>query len=120
MKQETNITKCTLEEVFDMEEGLVIQGCGGDLGEWVDGITSLLVESKVVDHDFRFFEVLSFQCRETINLVFPIEEKGLNMGKLAQWRLENREHYGAVWLSDYKRNSYEHDVEGIDDENFYR
>ena len=27
------------------EEGLILQGCGGDLQEWVDGINDLLPES---------------------------------------------------------------------------
>lgn len=28
------------------EEGLILQGCGGDLQEWVDGINELLMSSQ--------------------------------------------------------------------------
>ena len=38
----------TTEQLRQMEgqEGLVIQGCGGDLQEWIDGINGLLTEAK--------------------------------------------------------------------------
>lgn len=114
MKQETSIKKCTLEEVYNMDEGLVIQGCGGDLGDWVEGITSLLVDKGVTAQNFSFPKVMTFQLEDTINLLFPIEEEGIDIGKLAVWRLENREQYGAVWLSDYKINTLDLDMEEED------
>ena len=30
------------------KEGLVLQGCGGDLQEWLDGINSLFTEEKLL------------------------------------------------------------------------
>ena len=35
-------------------EGLVLQGCGGDLQEWVDGINDMLTESGILQNDNRF------------------------------------------------------------------
>ena len=39
-----SITTITTENLRRMEEkeGLVLQGCGGDLKEWVDGINDML------------------------------------------------------------------------------
>ena len=39
-----NIEKIATEDLRRMkdQEGLILQGCGGDLNEWVDGINHLL------------------------------------------------------------------------------
>lgn len=39
-----NIAKITTEDLRSMkdQEGLILQGCGGDLNEWVDGINQML------------------------------------------------------------------------------
>ncbi len=52
-------------------EGLVIQGCGSDLNEWVDGRT---------------------------NLLFHVDGVDLDMGKLAMWRLASHCQFGGTWL----------------------
>ena len=41
------VKKLSTEQLRQMEgqEGLVLQGCGGDLQEWVDGINDLLTKS---------------------------------------------------------------------------
>ena len=47
------VRQITKEELRQMEhrEGLILQGCGGDLQEWVDGINQLLTEEgRVVSH----------------------------------------------------------------------
>lgn len=38
------IKTVTIDELCQMndQEGLILQGCGGDLQEWVDGINELL------------------------------------------------------------------------------
>lgn len=39
-----NVQEITVDKLRRMEdqEGLVIQGCGGDLQEWVDGIKEMV------------------------------------------------------------------------------
>ena len=32
-------------------EGLILQGCGGDLKEWVDGINDMLTESGILQNE---------------------------------------------------------------------
>ena len=40
------IKTVTIDELCQMndQEGLILQGCGGDLQEWVDGINELLTQ----------------------------------------------------------------------------
>ena len=42
-------------------EGLVLQGCGGDLQEWADGINGLLKEEGLLIGDSKFQEVIVFE-----------------------------------------------------------
>lgn len=42
------------------QEGLVLQGCGGDLKEWVDGINGLLTESGILRNGTVFTEAYAF------------------------------------------------------------
>ena len=48
---------------LDGQEGLVIQGCGGSLQEWIDGINDLLTEAQILcgGSKFRSEEVAVFQ-----------------------------------------------------------
>ncbi len=39
-------------------EGLVLQGCGGDLQEWVDGINEMLTESGILQNESRFEKMM--------------------------------------------------------------
>lgn len=50
------IQKITTGELRTMNdrEGLVLQGCGGDLREWVDGINQLLTDYGVFSDGARF------------------------------------------------------------------
>ena len=42
------IKTVTIDELCQMndQEGLILQGCGGDLQEWVDGINELLTQGE--------------------------------------------------------------------------
>lgn len=44
------IREKTTEDLRHMtdEEGLILQGCGGDLQEWVDGINELLTQEGIL------------------------------------------------------------------------
>lgn len=85
-------------------EGLVLQGCGGDLQEWVNGINEMLTESGILQNESRFEKAYSFNNEELTCLLFPFDDVQLDVGKLAIWRLRTREDFGSTWLSDYVPN----------------
>lgn len=93
-----------LREMTDCE-GLVLQGCGGDLQEWVDGINDMLTENGILLSGSKFEKAFSFKNGDLTCLLFPFEEVQLDIGKLAIWRLRTREDFGSTWLSDYVENS---------------
>ena len=101
-----SITTITTEDLRRMEEkeGLVLQGCGGDLKEWVDGINDMLTEAGILKEGTRFEDVSAFQYGELTCLLFPFEDVKLEMGKLAVWRLQTHENFGGTWLSDFVPN----------------
>ena len=98
----------TTDQLRQMEgqEGLVLQGCGGDLQEWVDGINGLLIEAQILCNSSKFQSenVAVFQHDGLTNLYFPFEGVELKMGRLAMWRLQTHEQFGGTWLSDYVPN----------------
>ena len=97
------ITADDLRKMSD-QEGLVLQGCGGDLQEWVDGINGLLTDAGILLDGSWFDNVSTFQHGEVTNLLFPFEDVKLDMGKLAMWRLQTHGQFGGTWLSDYVPN----------------
>jgi len=100
--------KITIEELRAMRgrEGLILQGCGGDLSDWEDGITDELVERGIIIEgacfdDARFFDIDGLTC-----ILLPFEGIEIDMGKLALWRLETQPVYGSTWQSDYMMNKF--------------
>ena len=86
------------------QEGLILQGCGGDAQEWIDGINELLTQEVILLEGTEFKHVKSF-CHEGLtNLLFPFEDVKLDLGKLAIWRIKSHETFGGTWLSDYVPN----------------
>ena len=100
------IKNVSLHELRKMNnsEGLVLQGCGGDLQEWVDGINDMLTESEILQNESRFEKAYTFSNENLTCLLFPFDGVQLDVGKLAIWRLETRETFGSTWLSDYVDN----------------
>lgn len=87
------------------QEALILQGCGSDLTEWVDGINELLAENGILLEDSKFQAVSTFQNEGLTCLLFPMDDKvKLNVGSLAVWRLATYEDFGGTWLSDYVEN----------------
>jgi len=86
------------------EEGLILQGCGGDLQEWVDGINDLLTQAGILLNGSRFENAATFQHDGLTNLLFSFEGVQLNVGKLAMWRIQTHSQFGGTWLSDYVPN----------------
>ena len=101
-----SITEITTEDLRTMsgQEGLILQGCGGPLQEWVDGINSLLTEAGILLDGSKFENVSSFQHDGATYLLFPFEGVKLDVGKLAMWRIQTHEQFGGTWLSDYVPN----------------
>lgn len=84
------------------QEGLVLQGCGGSLQDWQDGINDLLTELNILRGGSRFENIHVFEHEGRTCLLFPFsEDLHINMGKLALWRLQSREQFEGMWLSDY-------------------
>lgn len=104
-------------------EGLILQGCGGDLQEWVDGINDMLTESGILQNESRFEKAYTFSNENLTCLLFPFDGVKLDVGKLAMWRLETRETFGSTWLTDYVDNRLngfinEQTVESVLDEDY--
>ncbi len=98
--------KISLEELRQMRGrgGLVLQGCGGDPQEWVDGINELLTEAGILKNGDTFHEVYAFENEGLTCLLFDMEGVNLDVGRLAIWRLNTREVFGGMWLEDYLDN----------------
>ena len=84
----------TINELRQMKhkEGMILQGCGGDIQEWVIGINELLTQEDILLEGTKFENVRSFFHEGSTNLLFPFEDVKLDFGKL------------AIWLSDYVAN----------------
>lgn len=102
-----SIQKISTEQLRRMgdQEGLVLQGCGGDPQEWLDGINQILTDEGILKKGAGFEEAYTFQHEGLTCLLFPFKENmELDMGKLAVWRLGTHSTFGGTWLSDYVPN----------------
>ena len=86
-------------------EALILQGCGGSLQEWVDGINDMLTEDGILLDGTEFTDCSTFEHEGITCLVFSFtEDVKLNVGKLAMWRLSTYGNFAGTWLSDYVPN----------------
>ena len=82
------------------KEGLVLQGCGGDPQEWLDGINDLLTDEGILKNGSKFENISVFQNGSLTNILFPFEDGvEIDMGKLAMWRLHSHEQFGGTRTS---------------------
>ena len=87
------------------QEGLILQGCGGDPQEWLDGINEILTNEGILKRGAEFEEAYAFQHDGLTCLLFPFKEGlELDVQKLAVWRLQTHPNFGGTWLSDYVPN----------------
>ncbi len=86
------------------KEGLILQGCGGEVQEWVDGINNMLTESGILLNNTKFESVSVFQNDGVTCILYPFENVHLDVGKLAMWRLQSYTAFAGTWLSDYVDN----------------
>ena len=100
------IKEISIDELRRMngKEGLILQGCGGDLQEWLDGINDLLTTEGVLLNGSKFDTIYSFQVGDHTDLLFPFDDVELNIGKLAMWRLQTHSTFFGTWLSDLVPN----------------
>ena len=97
----TPITTDQLRRIQD-HDGLVLQGCGGPLQDWQNGINDLLTELDILCNGSRFENIHVFEHEGSTCLLFPFpDDLHIDVGKLAIWRLQSREQFEGMWLSDY-------------------
>ena len=89
------IKTVTIDELRQMndQEGLILQGCGGDLQEWVDGINELFAQAGILQAGsaWKAKAVRSFQYDGLTNLLFPFAGVSLDMGCLLYTSHQKRE-----------------------------
>ena len=76
------IERITADDLRDMEhqEGLVLQGCGGEAQEWLDGINALLTQDGILQNGSRFETAKVFQHDGLTDLLFPFENIQVDSG----------------------------------------
>lgn len=100
------ITENDLRQMKD-SEALILQGCGGELQEWLDGINDMFTESGILleGTKFKAENCSAFEHDGLTCLMFPFsEDVKLDVGRLAMWRLQTHGQFGGTWLSDYVPN----------------
>ena len=97
------ITSNGLRRMGD-REGLILQGCGGDLQEWLDGINEMFTANGILKDGTKFENISVFEHEGLTCLLFPFDGAKLDVGKLALWRLQTHATFGGTWLSDYVTN----------------
>ncbi len=85
-------------------EGLILQGCGGDQQEWLDGINEMFTANGILKDGTKFENISVFEHEGLTCLLFPFDGVKLDVGKLALWRLQTHATLGGTWLSDYVPN----------------
>ena len=98
-----NITTNDLRKMNN-KEGLILQGCGGEVKEWVDGINDILTENGILLDDTKFDNVSVFQNEGVTCILYPFDNVHLDVGKLSMWRLQSYTSFAGTWLSDYVDN----------------
>ena len=70
-----NINTITAEDLRRMpdKEGLILQGCGGDLTEWVDGNNEMLTKAGILKDGSQFENVFAFKNGELTCLHKPLD-----------------------------------------------
>ena len=98
-----NITTNDLRKMNN-KEGLILQGCGGEVKEWVDGINDILTENGILLDDTKFDNVSVFQNEGVTCILYHFDNVHLDVGKLSMWRLQSYTAFAGTWLSDYVDN----------------
>lgn len=102
-----SVKSITTDDLRRMKDrgGLILQGCGGDLQEWVDGVNETLMKEGILLDGTRFENCSSFEHNGLTCLLFPFDGTKINGGKFAIWRIQTNAVFGSTWLSDFVDNS---------------
>lgn len=100
------INSITLSDLRRMngKEGLILQGCGGEIKEWMDGINKMLTDKGILLDNTKFENVSVFKSDGVTCILYLFEDVHLDIGKLAMWRLQSYTAFAGMWLSDYVDN----------------
>lgn len=89
---------------YEGREGLILQGCGGDPQEWIDGINEHLTKQEILldGTKFKAENCAVFDNDGITCILYEFnDEVNLNIGKLAMWRLGTHDEFGGTWLTDF-------------------
>lgn len=86
------------------KEGLILQGCGGEVKDWVDGINEMLKKDGILLDETKFENVSVFENEGLTCILYPFDNVHLDVGKLAMWRLQSYTAFAGTWLTDYVDN----------------
>lgn len=99
------IKESTFEEfktISETDEYLVFLGCGGDLMEWVNGVSQVLQDENIALSGFDITEALKVTTTGgRADLLMKFDFNKVDIGKLAIWRIRFGD---CSWLSDYVVN----------------
>lgn len=85
---------------------MILQGCGGDLADWVHGINKQLTVEGILKNGSEFTQYYSFEYDGMTNILFSMDGVDLEIGRLTAWRLQTHNVFGGTWLSDYLPNKF--------------
>lgn len=77
----------------------------------IDGINEMLTEENILINGSKFSNCFTFDFNGLTCLGFLLRDVELNIGKLAMWRLQTRDNFGGIWLSDFVDNYLRNDEE---------
>lgn len=107
--KETTFSKLELM-VRNNADGLVFMGAGGDIKDWIDGVSNHLKDEGIASSSTPSdlwagaYTLTTSGGRIDLVLEFKKNANVIDMGKLAVWRVRMGD---ASWLSDYVHN-YRH------------
>ena len=101
-----SVKQISMQDLLEYEgrEGLILQGCGGDPKEWIDGINDMFAENKILLDGTKFSEddCAIFHKEDLTCILYEFNENTkLDMGKLAIWRISSHDTFCGTWLSDF-------------------
>lgn len=70
------INQITLTDLRRMngKEGLILQGCGGEIKEWMDGINKMLTDKGILLDNTKFENVSVFKSDGVTCILYPFED----------------------------------------------
>jgi len=104
------ITFQELNKNHRKDEAFILLGCGGDINEWINGITAMLHAEKAItssDPDKVWagaYTATTTGGRTDLVLMFPDVPTSIDVSRLAILRLNMCGDFPNSWLSDYLVN----------------